>query len=121
LANLEKVLIIQLPADDFLFWDAVGRLADAFAKLALEDPYAECLQKMWTFDPFDRTIRINSPGVFKFIKEGITYYVFPSGSMKTVVMVYDPVKPIPFSCAIADAKTLEEFSQELAIKVFENL
>ena len=53
MANLEKVLIIQLPADDFLFWDAVGRLADAFAKLALEDPYAECLQKMWTFDPFE--------------------------------------------------------------------
>jgi len=118
---MRRVYEIYLPSDDFLFWDTIGRLADAFAKLALEDPLAKCLNIMWTFDPYDRKIRIPHPGVMLFEKEGVRYYIFPSNSLKTIVLIHNPREPIPFKYEIVDESTLEELHEDLVLFAFSNL
>ena len=113
----EIVYEIPLPKDSFLFYDAIGRLADAFARLALEDPTSECLSQGWNVSFADRKIIIPG-GVYLVRDDDKRYYVFRSRSLKTVMCVYDPKSPIPFSCDIVDETVLEDIDEELVRVVF---
>lgn len=112
---------ISTPRDTFVFWDLVGKLADALARLSLEDPSNPLPKNIsMNMDGNNYTIWLDCGALYYKTEKGVKYYVLRTKGDKTIVVSINEKANVPVEVVLADTLTsIDDLPDEILEQALE--